>query len=367
MKHAPSFALNAEWHAVSIGEVSSGRACNCFCAGCGEPLVAKKGQCVQHHFAHSKNSNCVGAVESSLHLAVKTLLERRKTLLLPDCYAFYTPNVIDTKMRYVRSDPRDMGHQAFHFDRSYPNSGVGHMPGKCVFFDRIAVEQNEGAIRPDLVGYVGDTKLYIEVAVTHFVDAGKMAKLKERGISTLELIFSDIHKAGWTWQTLEKRLFEESYGKEWLINRKAEQLAYADQKARVERIGPILAEEAQRRPTHVYGFQTGDFRYFTPRLVHNMYFSLSLKHLEIRSDGDWREEPTATLLAMLRQRDAVWNYVNGHCYLPADYQAMLAFAAEFKMEISRYFPRISVRCADDRQYKEMCHAVKISSRRNVFE
>ena len=307
----------------------------------------------------------MGAAESALHLAVKTLLERHKKLLLPDCYAFYTPNASSTNVRYVRNDPRDKRHPSLPFDRAHPNSGIGYLPGKLVKFEQIKAEKAEGEIRPDLIAYIGEIPLYIEVAVTHFVDDIKLAKLRERGVSTLELIFSDIYKQGWTWTMLEERLFTESYGKIWLLNRKADQLAFADQKARVERIGPVLAEEAQRKQTHAYLFMTGDFRYATPRLVHHMRFILSLKHLEIQITGDMEAEPAMTLLALLRKKDAVYKPADGDWYLPPNYQNMLALAAEFKIAISSYYPRITVQCPVERQYIEMCHAVKIASHRRM--
>lgn len=61
-----------------ISEVSRGKACGCVCAQCRQPLVAKKGERVTHHFSHSAtggtgadNDDCQ---ETALHNAGKRLL-----------------------------------------------------------------------------------------------------------------------------------------------------------------------------------------------------------------------------------------------------------------------------------------------------
>src|ERR1700678_3272842 len=70
---------------VHISEVDRGLDCGCVCACCGDDLVARKGVSRQHHFAHSRNSNCSGADESLLHRLAKELLSNAKSLALPAC------------------------------------------------------------------------------------------------------------------------------------------------------------------------------------------------------------------------------------------------------------------------------------------
>ena len=56
-----------------------GSECGCFCLNCGEPLLARKGQEVRHHFAHFSYGGCGGGgPESALHKAAKTALVASK-------------------------------------------------------------------------------------------------------------------------------------------------------------------------------------------------------------------------------------------------------------------------------------------------
>ena len=63
---------------ISISDVESGLKCGCVCPSCGEPLVAKKGSKVMHHFAHHSGHTCEYGYETSLHLAAKEIISRAK-------------------------------------------------------------------------------------------------------------------------------------------------------------------------------------------------------------------------------------------------------------------------------------------------
>lgn len=71
-------------HLVHVDDVPNGEACGCTCPECDSKLIAKnKGQHNQHHFAHVGGSDCVGAVESALHLMAKEILSEGKKIMLP--------------------------------------------------------------------------------------------------------------------------------------------------------------------------------------------------------------------------------------------------------------------------------------------
>ena len=269
MKSCLSFARNAEGHVVSIADVPSGLACNCTCPGCGEPLIAKKGKKRSHHFSHSNDSDCSAGYESSLHLAVKMILERKKQMMLPDCVAQHAPKerqvfdeaglrtVSELGFSYLEHDPRLTWKYADQFDRHHARNGYGVVRGGLVTFDRIAVEQREGNVIPDLIGYIKDKFIYIEVAVTHFVDDRKMDKLRDHDASTIELDFSDGADAMLSWDELEKRLLTDKKKSRWLWNRRANALADQDRRLREERMRPYLDELAKHEVTHRSVFDTG--------------------------------------------------------------------------------------------------------------
>lgn len=68
------FALLSSGQLVDISSFESGVLTDGKCPECGGALVAKKGAKRAHHFAHYSITNCVGALETSLHLAAKQVL-----------------------------------------------------------------------------------------------------------------------------------------------------------------------------------------------------------------------------------------------------------------------------------------------------
>lgn len=70
---------------ISVDAVERGLACECFCFSCGARLVARKGEQLQHHFAHyAEPENCVGARETSIHRFAKHIICEAHLLRLPD-------------------------------------------------------------------------------------------------------------------------------------------------------------------------------------------------------------------------------------------------------------------------------------------
>ena len=61
---------------VHISEVESGLRCDCICPGCGEQLVAKKGEYVKHHFAHKSKKECEYGYQTSVRLLAKDIIAR---------------------------------------------------------------------------------------------------------------------------------------------------------------------------------------------------------------------------------------------------------------------------------------------------
>lgn len=69
-----------EGRLTHVSKAVSGRKCGCFCVVCGEPLVAKKGESRQPHFAHDKESEC--KAETALHRIGKLLIKERVDLAI---------------------------------------------------------------------------------------------------------------------------------------------------------------------------------------------------------------------------------------------------------------------------------------------
>lgn len=141
---------------ISIHDAERGLACNCICFECGEIVLARKGEMKEHHFAHASNKDsCIISPETLLHKYAKDVIIEAMSLQLPHL----------------------------------PNSKI---PAVCWIFDEILPECNLGKIRPDLVAHSGETTIFIEIAVTHFIDQEKLKIIQSINIKTIEIDLSHL-------------------------------------------------------------------------------------------------------------------------------------------------------------------------------
>ncbi len=152
-------AVNKANQLVSIKQVERGLKCDCFCFECGEQVVAKKGEKNEHHFAHISNKvSCNINPESILHKFAKQVIMEEKGLTLP----------------------------------ALPNSQS--KDNQVWQFSKLIAEQSVGSIRPDLVASIDHGMMFIEIAVTSFIDTDKLDLIKHLGIQTIEIDLRDLLK-----------------------------------------------------------------------------------------------------------------------------------------------------------------------------
>ena len=178
-----NIAINESDRLVNIKQVEKGLACNCICFECSEPVVAKKGEKNEHHFAHSSNKeSCHINPESILHKFAKQVIMEAKAVVLP------------------------------------PLPNTDEVEDKTWQFTRLIEEQAVGSIRPDIVGSVDDETVFIEVAVTSFVDTDKLDFIKRLGIKTVEIDLREILGQSIDIPSEEARLFilDQVDNKKWL-------------------------------------------------------------------------------------------------------------------------------------------------------
>jgi len=197
---AMTFAVRAGV-VVHVDEVENGLACGCSCPACGERLIAKQGAETAHHFAHEGGSDCKGGVQTALHLAAKSILSNEKRMVLPELRV--TATTSDANGR--------------------PHEFTVPLASKAVVFDEVSEEVRFGNMIPDIWAKVGERMLFVEVAVTHFVDAEKLRRLTEAGVATVEIDLSGMAD-GWGWDSLFHAVVETTDNKAWLFNPKTEAL-----------------------------------------------------------------------------------------------------------------------------------------------
>lgn len=147
-----------------VSNVESGLACGCVCPSCGGKLEAKKGAKQAHHFAHYNAEECRTGYETSLHLLVKDILGQCKTLLLPPLY----------------------------LKEKEPNWKI--YDSQSITFSSIEIEKTQGDFIPDVIGYIGQRKLLIEIRVFHAIDERKQAKIQSSDTSCVEVDLSKFDK-----------------------------------------------------------------------------------------------------------------------------------------------------------------------------
>lgn len=159
----PIIAVDKTTHQLrKVSDVENGMRCNCICSECGGALEACQGEYRQYFRHHSNDRKCTGSWESQLHLLSKYIIEQNKCISLPDWEG-----------KFLRLSAR-----------------------KQEFTD-VQVEISQDELKPDcLCTYVdekGETKtLWVEILNTHAVDSDKTQKIKERGVSCVEIDVSGL-------------------------------------------------------------------------------------------------------------------------------------------------------------------------------
>ena len=172
---------------VDISQAERGLACSCVCVACEEPLVAKKGEVLIHHFAHASGVECGYAAETLIHWLAKDFLSSTRALTVPPVYA-HPGNII--------------------------------APYTDILFETISLERPFGEVVPDVTATTASgRKLLVEIAVTHKAEQQKIQKLAVMNLSAVEIPLPEMDVL-----TLDvaKRIFTSTGARKyWLFNAKA--------------------------------------------------------------------------------------------------------------------------------------------------
>lgn len=277
-------------------DVINGLACDCFCPGCDGELIASKnpGRRIATYFKHASGKPCKYAHESALHYLAKEIIQKAGNLMIPQIEY----RLLDNPSQYYRGWIYEHGEQS---DAPLPTEGLqrtrkakGQKNGevreklfgnrriyaakyedlcywwssffrcfvlpyeqqlswKPITFNSVEVEKWEGTFKPDLRCELGGRKLFIEIAVTHFVDPEKKRKVEEMGHSLLEIDLSDVPRDSQV-DVLEE-IFDEGDSKRfrWIYNR-ANEPRHQQIEAFCQSVsGYLEADSSQVRLKKMYG------------------------------------------------------------------------------------------------------------------
>ena len=202
------------WHAqsqrmVRPDQVARGQACECTCIACKARLIARQGSIRAWHFAHGSDTNCEHAAEAAIHRMAKQLVVDRGEIFVP---AREITRTIYGKKRVweetLTVSVQSNGVQPVAEPVSEKSVGLPGVEGE--FF------------RPDVLGDLDGHPIAIEIRNTHAVDDEKLAWLKARRYSLLEIDVADIADLPpeELLLALEKRLFENAKHSSWLTHSK---------------------------------------------------------------------------------------------------------------------------------------------------
>ncbi|WP_322045791.1 competence protein CoiA family protein [Paraburkholderia sp. J67] len=185
------FALDETERIVEIREVPPSVEGTFRCAACGEPVTPKQGEVRIWHFAHRPESGRTTAFETALHVLAKQFLVESDTLCVPGL-------VCQLDARAGGEDITLCVEHTLHWD------AVGEA--------EVWVE----GIRPDFRGVCEGRAIFVEVTVTHEVDAPKRETLKRLGAPTLEIDQSAVPR-NVTAPELRRRVLDAIEGKRWVF------------------------------------------------------------------------------------------------------------------------------------------------------
>lgn len=169
-----AFGLSLDGILVHIDAVANGKACNCVCPNCRDPLIAKNNQknVITHHFSHS-GSECAGGGETAIHLMAKQIVVTKKRVLSP--------------LFNEQPEFHDLSGKMYSGERIYIKPTI-------IRADNAEQEVDFPGFTPDIVFDVNGKKLLIEIQVTHKVDDEKKEKVQNAGMAMMEVDLSGINQ-----------------------------------------------------------------------------------------------------------------------------------------------------------------------------
>lgn len=183
------YALNVKYEVVHISEVESGQK-GYFCLGCGKDLQAVKSKLENriHYFRHAPTDvrierKCTYSDETHRHKLAKEILARLKHIKVPAVYK-YPPKDYDGLATLLKESVLIEAHSVEMERTFYEDSS-----GEIKWGGNHDVDEKHLLVKPDITFFDINKKpiLFIELVVTHGVNAAKKAKLKRLGINTIQV------------------------------------------------------------------------------------------------------------------------------------------------------------------------------------
>ena len=219
---------------VNATDVKNGKECNCYCASCGEDLVAvNKGIVQRPHFRHNKESECPfsQSYESYIHWLAKAVILNLDTIQLPPIYIadlnFYKElhkQLVNKVKNLLKTHGllKDFDEDKIHF------YDLLLQPARVIDIQDCSLEKlyqtKLGNIVVDAVLKTGNHYLFIEPFYTNPVTTSKLEKLKEIEVSTISIDlveFINRHNFYFSKEVFTEYIKSDIKSKKWIFIRKS--------------------------------------------------------------------------------------------------------------------------------------------------
>ena len=214
-KHSLLYGIR-DGKAVYIDELDlkkdKGLKCGCTCPRCGSLLQARlnfKDPNRVRHFAHHKPIECdiMRANQTAIHLMAKEIILTKKQIQFPAVEFKLSKTQAYKELPIGVKDAYSSALHALKYTITTPLSPT--------IFDQVELEQSRADFIPDVIATKDGTECLIEIAVTHFIDNEKEEKIRELGLSVLEI---DLRSFNGDRTALEQLILNDVKHKKWIYN-----------------------------------------------------------------------------------------------------------------------------------------------------
>lgn len=223
-------------HISEIQPENRGLRCSCFCPFCNRPLLAKIGDIRIPHFAHANNwsdCNILHAQQLGLHLLAKDIIKKNSSILLP-AWNITRKDIVPNNIQNEK-----IVSQIKIEEKTYP--------ARFFSYSSAVSEKRINKIIPDIIVYINNNPCAIEIAVTHFVDEDKRAKVKSMDLPMFEIDLSDLVKKNVSKEEIDKAVLYSSTNRKWIYNPKKAKLLNENRRSFKEEYTQKVYKEEQEK------------------------------------------------------------------------------------------------------------------------
>jgi hypothetical protein len=205
------FALSLDKNTlVDVSDVQSGKKCGCICPSCNIPLVAKKGNINEWHFAHDsqyidkdQELTCDFSWSVAVKMMIKQLLLEGSVLYLPEYYIDFQSIGYQKHKRKIKvTDPSTVPYNAPEL-KSYDCDIAVEVKGKklgIILLDKYSPPTSEDIFDAALFGVIA-----ISINQVDFDDNGKVVNHFRNHLRAL--IESEARAKHWLYHKREKSAY----------------------------------------------------------------------------------------------------------------------------------------------------------------